>query len=121
MTKRLILEVGLGNDLYGKDYTKAACRAVQDALHHSSLVLFRSLNLNSKDMIVNVTIGVQEPEKLNKDEVAATLPHGTVTVFSVLGGQNIIDKPNGTEHVIAIAAIEAFFPIVQTEWKLTKS
>ena len=43
--KRLILEMGTGNDLYGEDYTKAANRAVQDALHHSSLVLFRSLDL----------------------------------------------------------------------------
>ncbi|MDG1414019.1 MAG: Lin0512 family protein, partial [Alphaproteobacteria bacterium] len=41
--ERLILEVGMGNDLYGEDYTKAALRAVQDALHHSSLTLFRSL------------------------------------------------------------------------------
>ena len=40
--QRLILEVGMGNDLYGEDYTKAALRAVQDALHHSSLILFRS-------------------------------------------------------------------------------
>ena len=39
---RLILELGAGNDLYGEDYTKAACRAVQDALHHSSLTLFRT-------------------------------------------------------------------------------
>ena len=38
--KRLILEMGMGNDLYGEDYTKAGCRAVQDALHHSSLSLF---------------------------------------------------------------------------------
>ncbi|MBS0552044.1 MAG: Lin0512 family protein, partial [Proteobacteria bacterium] len=28
--KRIILEMGAGNDLYGGDYTKAACRAVQD-------------------------------------------------------------------------------------------
>lgn len=35
--KRIILEMGSGNDLYGEDYTKAACRAVQDALHHSIL------------------------------------------------------------------------------------
>ena len=28
--KRLILEMGTGNDLYGEDYTKAANRAVQD-------------------------------------------------------------------------------------------
>ena len=43
MMKRIILEMGTGNDLYGEDYTKAACRAVDDALHHSSLILFRSL------------------------------------------------------------------------------
>lgn len=34
--QRIILEMGTGNDLYGEDYTKAAVRAVQDALHHSS-------------------------------------------------------------------------------------
>ena len=44
--ERLILEVGMGNDLYGEDYTKAALRAVQDALHHSSLTLFRSPAFN---------------------------------------------------------------------------
>jgi len=33
---RIILEMGTGNDLYGMDYTKAAKRAIQDALHHSS-------------------------------------------------------------------------------------
>ena len=32
--KRVILELGTGNDLHGGDYTKAALRAVQDALHH---------------------------------------------------------------------------------------
>ena len=40
--KRIILEMGMGNDLYGEDYTKAACRAVEDAIRHSSLILFRS-------------------------------------------------------------------------------
>ena len=28
--KRVILELGTGNDLHGGDYTKAALRAVQD-------------------------------------------------------------------------------------------
>ena len=54
--KRLILEMGMGNDLYGEDYTKAACRAVQDALHHSSLSLFSSLDIDHSEMRVNVTI-----------------------------------------------------------------
>ena len=43
MAKRIILEMGSGNDLHGGDYTKAALRAVQDALHHSSLSFIRSL------------------------------------------------------------------------------
>ena len=39
--QRIILEMGTGNVLYGEDYTKAAIRSVQDALHHSSITLFR--------------------------------------------------------------------------------
>ena len=35
--KRVITEFGTGNDLHGGDYTKAAVRAVEDAIHHSSL------------------------------------------------------------------------------------
>ena len=32
LMRRLILEMGMGNDLYGMDYTKASKRAVEDAL-----------------------------------------------------------------------------------------
>ena len=94
--KSLILELGAGNDLYGEDYTKAACRAVQDALHHSSLTLFQSLDLDHADMQVNVTIGVQLPAKVNSRVVAAELPRGTAFVTVVTGGQNITDPTNGT-------------------------
>ena len=31
MKKRVILELGAGNDLHGRDYTTAALRAVEDA------------------------------------------------------------------------------------------
>jgi len=44
--KRLLLEIGMGNDLHGGDYTKAAIRAIQDAVHHSSLSLIRALDLD---------------------------------------------------------------------------
>ena len=68
--KRLILEMGMGNDLYGEDYTKAACRAVQDALHHSSLSLFSSLDIDHSEMRVNVTIGINKPDLVNSMRVA---------------------------------------------------
>ena len=60
MAKRIILEMGSGNDLHGGDYTKAALRAVQDALHHSSLSFIRSFGLDSRRMQVEVTVGVQQ-------------------------------------------------------------
>ncbi|GHA46053.1 hypothetical protein GCM10008927_09030 [Amylibacter ulvae] len=117
--KRLILEMGMGADLYGLDYTKAANRAVQDALRHSSLILFRSLDLDTDKMEVRVTIGVQDPDKVDTDAVAATLPRGQASVHAELGGQNVIDSENGTEHAIAIAAIEAYYPIIPDEWRLS--
>jgi uncharacterized protein (TIGR02058 family) len=104
--KRVILELGTGNDLHGGDYTKAALRAVQDALHHSSLSMIRSLGIDSKtQMFVEVTIGVQEPGKVDTDAVKASLPHGIVTVKAVKGGLDVIDRERGDNAVIAVAGV----------------
>src|SRR5271167_3604353 len=107
--KRIILELGSGNDLHGGDYTKAAIRAVQDALHHSSLSFFRSLRLDPRGMLVEVTIGVQQPDKVDADAVKAALPHGTVTVKVVKGGLDVPDETFGDVAVIASAAVAVRF------------
>lgn len=108
--KRIILEMGTGNDLYGQDYTKAAQRAVQDALHHSSITLFSKLGIDHSEMRVCVTIGVQQPDNVDCDRVAADLPRGRAEVRAVKGGLDVVDDSAGTRHVIATAAIEAFLP-----------
>ena len=118
--KRIILEMGTGNDLYGLDYTKAACRAVHDALHHSSIVLFKSLGYDHRNMRVQVTIGVQEPDKVDIDRVCEELPRGRAEVTAVFGGLNVHDAEQDTTHVIATAAIEAFLPIEPGRWRLSK-
>ncbi len=117
--KRLILEMGTGNDLYGKDYTKAACRAVQDALHHSSITLFRSLGYDHRDMLVRVTIGVQAPEFVDIDRVRAELPRGAPEVRVVKGGLDSRDLENDNVSVIATAAVEAFLDINTGDWQLS--
>ena len=117
--RRIILEMGTGNDLYGGDYTKAAKRAVQDALHHSSLLLFRSLNLNHEDMDVRVTIGVQHPEKVDTDAVAASLPRGTATVTARKGGLNVEHPTLGQTNIIATAAVEAWVPLAPGQYRLS--
>jgi uncharacterized protein (TIGR02058 family) len=103
--QRVILEMGSGNDLHGGDYTKAAVRAVTDALHHSSLTLIRTLKLDARKMQVEVTIGVQHPEKVDAAAVKAALPHGEVTVKLVKGGLDVPDDDTGDIAVIASAAV----------------
>ncbi len=117
--KRIILEMGTGNDLYGMDYTKAACRAVQDALHHSSIVLFKSLGYDHREMRVQVTIGVQAPELVDLAVVTAELPRGRAEVTAVFGGLNVPDAEQRTTHVIATAAVEAFLPMEPGRWQLS--
>lgn len=119
--ERLILEMGMGNDLYGMDYNKAATRALWDALRHSSIVMFKSLEIPHDQMRVQVTIGVQEPEKLDLDALAAELPRGRAQVTGVLGGLNVHDPDNDQTHVIATAAVEAFVPMDKSRWKLSTS
>jgi len=118
MLQRLILEMGTGNDLHGEDYTKAAIRGVQDAMHHSSLTLFRALDLDPNAMVITVTVGVQAPERVDGAGVAAALPYGSVTVRPVHGGLNVVDEANGVTTVIAAVAIEALYPIEPGRYRL---
>lgn len=116
--KRIILEMGTGNDLYGQDYTKAACRAVQDALHHSSITLFAGLGIDHTDMQVQVTIGAQNPDAVDLETVCAELPRGRATVRATLGGMDVPDPAGGGAHVVATAAIEAFLPDLEGRYRL---
>ena len=119
--KRIILEMGMGNDLYGEDYTKASCRAVEDAIRHSSLILFRSLGLDHADMQIKVTIGVQHPDRVDTFVVAQKLPRGKAEVNAVKGGLNVVDAENNTCSVVATAAVEAFLNINPNDWVISKS
>lgn len=107
--KRVILEMGAGNDLHGGDYTKAALRAVQDALHHSSLSIIRSLDLDPRAAQVEVTIGVQQPDKVNAAKVKESLPLGQVKVNVVKGGLDLPSQDGHDQMVIASAAIAVRF------------
>ncbi len=103
--RRVITEFGAGNDLHGGDYTKAAVRAVEDAIHHSSLSLIRSLGVDAKTMQVEVTVGVQRPERVDAERVRAALPHGQVAVRIVKGGLDVPDEAARDAAVIASAAV----------------
>ena len=113
--QRIIIEMGMGNDLHGMDYTKACARAIEDALRHSSLPLFGVLDLKHDAMRVQVTVAVQEPERVDVAALTAKLPRGRAEVRAVFGGLNL---PSGDDViVVAQASIEAFLPH-QDGWRL---
>ncbi|MEM7719891.1 MAG: Lin0512 family protein [Pseudomonadota bacterium] len=106
--QRFIIEMGMGNDLHGQDYTKAAARAIEDAIRHSSIPLFGALGLDHGVMQVRVTVGVQTPEALDTDALKARLPRGQVSVVATEGGLDVTNPDTGEVTVIATAAVEAF-------------
>ena len=59
--KRMVLEIGMGTDIRGADPTKAACRALRDALWHNSLSIAPALGHSLDAMIVDIHIGVPAP------------------------------------------------------------
>ena len=113
--QRLIIEMGMGNDLHGQDYTKAAKRAIEDAFRHSSLPLFPELGMSHAEMRVQVTVGVQNPEAVDVATLVATLPRGRAEVRVVKGGLNVGEGDDPI--VIAQASVEAFLPH-QPGWRL---
>ena len=108
--QRFIIEMGMGNDQYGQDYTKASSRAIEDAIRHSGIPMFAALDMSTDQMRVKVTIGVQKPDAIDCDALAKVLPRGQATVTAVHGGLNVTNPDDGNVIVIATAAVEAFLP-----------
>jgi uncharacterized protein (TIGR02058 family) len=102
---RCITEMGMGVDVHGRDATKAARRAVSDAIRHSSLGFVRMLGKTPHDMFVDVTIGVPNPESVDTAAVAKELPYGTVTVTAIKGGLDVPAESGGDGILIANAAV----------------
>jgi len=102
--KRMVLQIGMGTDIRGRDYTKAAVRALRDALWHNSLSVANALGQDTDAMQVEVTIGVPHPELVDKEAVLAVLPHGSGTVSVVEGGLEIVNDEGTSATVVANAA-----------------
>jgi len=71
----------------------------------------RTLGLDTKKMQVEVTIGVQRPEKVDAAAVRASLPHGEVKVNVVKGGLDVPGEGTHDNAVIAAAAIAVRFDL----------
>ena len=101
----MVLEIGMGTDIRGADPTKAACRAVRDALWHNSLSIATALGQPLDAMIVDVHVGVPPPDLVDKAEVMAVLPYGKGTLTVVEGGLEIRNDKGTDSTLIANACV----------------
>jgi uncharacterized protein (TIGR02058 family) len=116
MEKIMFIETGMGIDVHGQNITKAAIRAVKNAIHFNSMPGIRSvLPGNSLDnMKVNVKLAVPcDKDKLDIEAVKEVLPYGQVTVEVMDGGMlttsGIVLRDKGDKNdlmYIVIAAVE---------------
>jgi uncharacterized protein (TIGR02058 family) len=114
--KILFIEIGMGTDLHGQDVTKAAVRAVRNAIHRNSMPGLRSIlpggSLDSMKVRVKLAVPCDR-DKLDTDAVKAQLPYGEVEVVVTEGGMlttsGIVlpDKGDRNDLIyVVIAAVE---------------
>ncbi|MGJ7919642.1 Lin0512 family protein [Neobacillus sp. LXY-4] len=116
MEKIMFIETGMGIDVHGQNITKAAIRAVKNAIHFNSMPGIRSvLPGNSlENMKVNVKLAVPcDKDKLEIDAVKEALPYGKVTVEVIDGGMlttsGIVLEDKGDKNdlmYIVVASVE---------------
>lgn len=107
---QVAIEIGMGADLRGADMTKAARRAVEDALHRNSLTVGPALGFPREAMLVDIRVGVPDPAAVDLDRVAAAAPYGVVTVEAVAGGLSV-DHYSESPTIIANAIVSVSFDI----------
>ena len=86
--KRFIVEIGSGIDLHGENATKAACRAVRDAVSRSCLCgLLEIVKLQKLDDVrVEILVASPKPQEVDLEQVMAEVPIGRKTARVVEGG-----------------------------------
>lgn len=109
------MQLGMGTDLQGQDYTKAACRAVHNALRQNSLHVYAAFDIPREDMIVEITVAVAEPEQVDVDAVASMLPYGSRTVRVERGGMDT-PKEDGGLTIMANAAVVVFLDLPESRF-----
>lgn len=116
MEQTLFIQTGTGIDVHGQDVTKAAIRAVEDAIYSNSMPGIENSLPEGKLENMHVTIKVAVPldrEKLETDRIKEVIPYGTTNVEVTEGGMAttsgimLQDKNDSTDLMYMVnAAVE---------------
>ena len=101
---RLLTEFGIGTSLRRQDYTEAVLRAVRDALWRNSINLAELFGAPKEAMILDVDIGVAQPDQVDVAKIKAAFPYGQPHIHVTKGGLDV-PRPDAPPNVIANVAI----------------
>ncbi|SFS21390.1 Lin0512 family protein [Yoonia litorea] len=106
---RVLTEFGLGTSLRRQDYTEAARRGLQDALWHNSINMAELYGFPKEAMLIDVEIGVQQPDQVDTKSLMSIFPYGRPTITVKHGGLDVPRGDGGKPTVIANVAINVSF------------
>ena len=107
--KRVVTQFGMGTSIRSRNYTEAAARAIRDALWHNSLNVADAFGFPREAMVIQVEIGVQQPDQVDTAALLDIFPYGQPSVKVVKGGLDIPRREKEGWSVIANAAIMVSF------------
>ena len=105
--RRFIVELGMGSDLHGGDVTKAAMRAVRDAVSRSCLCgLFEVAGLKRpEDMFIHLKVCCPTPERLDRERVAGSVELEVREGGMVAEGIQLPQLGEGSSIVVALVSL----------------
>ena len=83
-------------------------RALRDALCHNSINMAELFGMPKQAMLIDVEIGVQQPDRVDAAELVKVFPYGQPTIRVTHGGLDV-PRPDGNPTVIANAALSVSF------------
>lgn len=107
--KRLVTQFGMGTSIRSRDYTEAAARGIRDALWHNSLNVADAFGFPREAMIIDVQVGVQEPDAVNCAALLKIFPYGQPAITVVKGGLDVPRRDKDGLSVIANVALVVSF------------
>lgn len=107
--KRIVTQFGMGTSIRSRDYTEAAARGIRDALWHNSLNVADAFGFPKEAMIIDVQVGVQQPELVNCEPLLKLFPYGRPSITVVKGGLDIPRRDKDGLSVIANVALIVSF------------
>ena len=121
--KRYVIEFGLGADLHGQDVTKAAQRAIREAISRSCLCgLVDIFGFDDPNrMYIQLKVACPFPERLDRAKLLESVPFGQVELSTAEGGMiteglHLPQLGDGDRIVIAIASLTILVDVDQVIW-----